>query len=80
MADGGGKRGGDPGNDPAGPEPDAGSNLGGIIALIVLVAGGIWLVNELADSARYSKCAAARHCNCDGIDYRPAPDPPPGKR
>ena len=49
--------------------------LGGAVAVAVIVGLGIWLVNEMADSARYSKCAAARHRNCDQIDYRK--DPPP---
>jgi hypothetical protein len=58
---------------------DGGSRLAGTIAgalaAAVIVGLGIWLVNEMADSARYSKCAAARHRNCDQIDYRAAPAP-----
>jgi uncharacterized membrane protein len=49
------------------------ATLGGVLAVIAIVALGVWLVNELADSAKYSKCAAARHRNCDSIDYRAAP-------
>jgi hypothetical protein len=56
--------------------PGLGATLGGVIVAAALIAGGIWLVNELADSARYAKCAAARHRNCDAIDYRSAPVPP----
>jgi len=51
------------------------ATIGGGIALVLIVGLGIWLVNELADAARYSKCAAARHRNCDSIDYRNAPAP-----
>ena len=47
--------------------------IGGALAVAVIVALGIWLVDELAESVRYSKCAAARHRNCDVIDYRKAP-------
>jgi hypothetical protein len=50
-----------------------GATVGGLVVVIVLVLAGIWLVNELAESARYSKCAAARHRNCDTIDYRAPP-------
>jgi hypothetical protein len=51
-----------------------GATLGGVLAAVAIVALGIWLVNEMADSAKYAKCAAARHRNCDTIDYR-APTP-----
>lgn len=58
---------------------DGGSRLAGTIAGAIAVVGivalGVWLVNELADASRYSKCAAARHRNCDGIDYRSVPPP-----
>lgn len=47
-----------------------GATIGGLLVLIIIVAVGFWLVDELAESARYSKCAAARHRNCDTIDYR----------
>ena len=52
------------------------ATIGGALAVVAVVALGIWLVNELADSVKYSKCAAARHRNCDPIDYRSAPPPP----
>jgi len=50
------------------------ATIGGAAALVAIVVLGIWLANELADSVRYQKCAAARHRNCDTIDYR---SPPP---
>jgi hypothetical protein len=50
--------------------------IGGAVAVAVVVGLGIWLVNEMADSARYSKCAAARQRNCDQLDYRKDPPPP----
>lgn len=56
---------------------DGGSRLagtiGGAVVVLAIVALGVWLVDELADSVKYSKCAAARHRNCDAIDYRAAP-------
>ena len=52
-----------------------GATLAGVLAVAAIVALGIWLVNEMADAAKYSKCAAARHRNCDSIDYRAAPPP-----
>ncbi|MGH7003918.1 MAG: hypothetical protein ACREIP_08225 [Alphaproteobacteria bacterium] len=66
-----GKSGGDPNDDRRG----TGATISGVLVLVPLVAGGIWLVNEMAETARYSKCAAARHRNCDGIDYHSAPAP-----
>lgn len=51
--------------------------IGGVIALAIIVGLGFWLVDELADSAKYAKCASARHRNCDSIDYRSAPAPQP---
>jgi uncharacterized membrane protein len=51
------------------------ATIGGAVAIVAIVALGIWLVNELADSVKYSKCAAARHRNCDTIDYRSSPPP-----
>jgi hypothetical protein len=50
-----------------------GSTLAGALVLIAVVALGIWLADELAESVRYSKCAGARHRNCDQIDYRTVP-------
>jgi hypothetical protein len=50
------------------------ATIGGAVAIVAIVVLGIWLVNELADSIKYSKCAAARRRNCDTIDYR---SPPP---
>jgi hypothetical protein len=50
-----------------------GGTIAGALAVAVIVGLGIWLVNEMADSARYSKCAAARHRNCDQLDYRREP-------
>lgn len=47
--------------------------IGGAIAVVAIVALGIWLVGEMADSARYSDCASARRRNCDNIDYRKEP-------
>ena len=58
-----------------GGEGSLAGTIGGAIAVIAVIALGIWLVGEMADSARYSDCAAARRRNCDGIDYRK--DPPP---
>jgi len=59
-------------------DPEGGRSLaatiGGAVAVIAVIGLGIWLVGELADSIKYSKCAAARHRNCDTIDYR---SPPP---
>ncbi len=52
-----------------------GATLAGALAVVAIVALGIWLVNEMADAAKYSKCAAARHRNCDSIDYRMPPPP-----
>jgi len=52
-----------------------GATIGGLIVLIVVVGLGYWLVEELADNARYAKCAAMRQRNCDSIDYRSAPPP-----
>jgi len=49
--------------------------LGGLVAAIVIVALGIWLVVEMADTARYAECAASRRRNCDNIEYRRAPPP-----
>ena len=65
-----------------GPEEGrgAGATLGGLVVAILLVLAGIWLVNEMADNARYARCAAARHRNCDQIDYRSAPAPDPERR
>jgi len=60
-----------------GNDEDGGGGLaatvGGIVAIVVVVALGIWLADELSESAKYSKCAAARHRNCDTIDYRAPP-------
>jgi hypothetical protein len=64
----------DPGEDDDGRNRLA-ATIGGGIALVLIVGLGIRLVNELADAARYSKCAAARHRNCDDINYRTAPPP-----
>jgi hypothetical protein len=50
-----------------------GSTLAGALVLIAVVALGIWLADELAESVRYSKCAGAHHRNCDQIDYRTVP-------
>jgi len=60
-----------------GGEGGSGGTIAGVIAAIVVVALGIWLVGEMADSARYSDCASSRRRNCDGIDYRRAPPPQP---
>ncbi len=49
--------------------------LGGLVAAIVIVALGLWLVAEMSDTARYADCAASRRRNCDGIEYRRAPPP-----
>ena len=49
------------------------ATIGGAVALVAIVVLGIWLANELAESVRYQKCAAARHRNCDTIDYRTPP-------
>jgi len=49
--------------------------IGGALAVIAIVALGVWLADEMSSAAKYSKCAAARHRNCDAIDYRK--DPPP---
>ena len=49
------------------------ATLGGAVALVAIVVLGVWLANELAESVRYQKCAAARHRNCDTIDYRTPP-------
>ncbi|MCW5771432.1 MAG: hypothetical protein KIT16_07355 [Rhodospirillaceae bacterium] len=35
----------------------------------IIVAGGYWLVTDLMEANRYAKCAAARHRNCDRLDY-----------
>jgi uncharacterized membrane protein len=61
-----------PEHDPEGGRSLA-ATIGGVVAVAAIVALGIWLVNELADSVKYSKCAAARHRNCDSIDYRAPP-------
>ncbi|HEY7609608.1 MAG TPA: hypothetical protein VIF14_10295 [Alphaproteobacteria bacterium] len=50
-----------------------GSTLAGVLVLVAVVVLGVWLADELAESVRYSKCAGARHRNCDQIDYRSAP-------
>jgi len=76
-----------PGNDtgapgprpPAGEGPPGGTSLAAVVFVILLIAGGIWLVSEMADNARYQDCAASRRRNCDGIDYRSAPPVPPEK-
>lgn len=58
-----------------GGEGGSGGTIAGVIAAIVIVALGIWVVNEMADSARYSDCASSRRRNCDNIDYRRPPPP-----
>jgi hypothetical protein len=60
------------------PEDDEGGNrvgatIGGAIVVLVVVGLGYWLVEELAENARYAKCAAMRQPNCDKIDYRERP-------
>jgi hypothetical protein len=60
------------------PEDDEGGNrvgatIGGAIVVLVVVGLGYWLVEELAENARYAKCAAMRQRNCDKIDYRERP-------
>ncbi len=60
--------------------PNHGATIGGILILILLVAGGVWLLNEMSDNARYARCIAARHHNCDGVDYRTTPSEQPEKR
>ena len=64
---------------PGGDDPEEGgrwgATLGGAVAVIAVIALGIWLMDELADNVRYAKCAQARHRNCDAIDYRSAPSP-----
>ena len=62
--------GGDDGGDGQG---GLAGTIGGAVALVVAL--GFWLVGEMADSARYSDCAAARRRNCDNIDYRKEPPP-----
>nr|WP_281721708.1 hypothetical protein [Nitrosomonas nitrosa] len=62
------------GQDDGGEGGSAGTIVG-LIAAAVVVALGIWLVNEMADSARYSDCASSRRRNCDSIDYRRPPPP-----
>jgi len=81
MADGQGNDAGGPGHRPPGGEgPPGGTSLVAIVFVILLIAGGIWLVSEMADNARYQDCAASRRRNCDSIDYRSAPQPPAEKR
>lgn len=68
---------------PMSEKPDGGESregglagtIGGAVAVAVVIALGIWLVGEMADSARYSDCASARRRNCDNIDYRKEPPP-----
>lgn len=52
-----------------------GGTLGGLVAAVVIVALGLWLVVEMTDTARYSDCAASRRRNCDSIEYRRAAPP-----
>lgn len=71
---------GSSGKEPGDEGSRFGATLGGLIVLILLVAGGIWLMNEFADNARYAKCMAQRHRNCDDINYRMAPEAPPERQ
>jgi hypothetical protein len=64
---------------PEGEGPPGGTSLAVVVFVILLIAGGIWVVNEMADSARYQDCAASRRRNCDGIDYRAVPPPSEAK-
>ena len=57
------------------PEPDErqgslGGNLLAALAVIAIIGLGIWLAVEMDRSAKYEKCVASRHKNCDGIQYR----------
>ena len=65
---------------PEGEGPPGGTSLAAVVFVILLIAGGIWIVNEMADSAKYQDCAASRRRNCDGIDYRSVPPPPADER
>ena len=58
-----------------GGESSLAATIGGAIAVVVVIALGIWLVGEMADTARYSNCVSARRRNCDSIDYRKEPPP-----
>ncbi len=63
---------------PDGGEEEQGSlggTIAGALAIVAIIALGIWLVGGLSDSNRYAQCAAARHRNCDNIDFRKEPAP-----
>jgi hypothetical protein len=48
-----------------------GGNLLAALAAAGIIGLGIWLVVEMDRAAKYEKCVAARHKNCDGVQYRP---------
>jgi hypothetical protein len=64
------------GSDDGGGEGGLAGTIAGAIAAAAIIVLGLWLAGEMADSARYSDCAAARRRNCDNIDYRGAEPPP----
>ncbi len=49
--------------------------IAGALAIVAIIALGIWLVGGLSDSNRYAQCAAAHRRNCDNLDYRKEPPP-----
>ena len=56
---------------PREPDSDADRRAGNVILLvgaIVLIGGGIWLVNALLDARRADECMSSGRRNCNPIE------------